>query len=534
MFRFNDQDIKNLDLSDTINFSNLFVYYLCGQKKFNNECLNSTQKTTLEEVIKDIKKKKLAFEQFNEILLFLNQNRIETGFFKFFFNNEKSIDLEQLKIGITKFRGLSLVHFGNIKFTYKIISKKNYKELRGIFREYIEDKQDIELKLKIRPDPIIGITEIEREKTWYNGYLSAELLIKETEKLEIFKKSPKCKDPKKFEPFDEYLIKLDEEIKETRNMGLRNVNTFLIWDYIDVYIATSMRHKCEFEETFDFLKRLSSNPEINALKLRIFDPTQSITKLSRNKGLVEGLMLKRAKCTIYMIQESDTFGKDSELAATLAQKKPVIAFIPDYKEEELTEKIKEYPLGYIKKLILEFLADGVFEEEPFPKTMGWQIYDQESAFENLRDKLLEFIKNLDKYRLYEQPFELFEQENEKFKLEYLDFLKICEVLAIATKIYWKHRAETLSLNHPLGMQIDLDSGVANGVLVVRNYETCIEVLKAILTNSLEFEIRHHGESDTGYTGLYEKNSGSLYRIITDDETLTNSFWNFFKKKVDTF
>lgn len=39
-------------------------------------------------------------------------------------------------------------------------------------------------------------------------------------------------------------------------------------------------------------------------------------------------MLKRARCTIYMAQETDTFGKDSELATTLAQGKPVIVFCP--------------------------------------------------------------------------------------------------------------------------------------------------------------------------------------------------------------
>ena len=39
-------------------------------------------------------------------------------------------------------------------------------------------------------------------------------------------------------------------------------------------------------------------------------------------------MLKRARCTLYLAQESDTLGEDSELASTLAQGKPVIAFVP--------------------------------------------------------------------------------------------------------------------------------------------------------------------------------------------------------------
>ncbi len=76
------------------------------------------------------------------------------------------------------------------------------------------------------------------------------------------------------------------------------------------------------------------------------------------------------------------------------------------------------------------------------------------------------------------------------------------------------------------MQIDLNSGVANGVLVVRDINTCVNVLRGILTNSLNFEIKH---SDEGYTGLIESYSGSIYRIVTDNELLTNSFWNFFFK-----
>ena len=45
-------------------------------------------------------------------------------------------------------------------------------------------------------------------------------------------------------------------------------------------------------------------------------------------------MLKRAHCAIYMAGESDTLGKDSELAATLAQGKPVIVYVPELNDYE--------------------------------------------------------------------------------------------------------------------------------------------------------------------------------------------------------
>ena len=78
------------------------------------------------------------------------------------------------------------------------------------------------------------------------------------------------------------------------------------------------------------------------LNLRFFDPTQSYMSNRVNKGLVESLMLKRAKCTVYSVQDTDTLGKDSELAATLAQGKPVIAYVPEKTlEERVTELLAE-------------------------------------------------------------------------------------------------------------------------------------------------------------------------------------------------
>jgi hypothetical protein len=69
-------------------------------------------------------------------------------------------------------------------------------------------------------------------------------------------------------------------------------------------------------------------PALAGLNLRHIDPTQAFTKDRVDKGLVESLMLKRAKCMVYSVQDTDTLGKGSELAATLAQGKPVIAYVP--------------------------------------------------------------------------------------------------------------------------------------------------------------------------------------------------------------
>jgi len=86
------------------------------------------------------------------------------------------------------------------------------------------------------------------------------------------------------------------------------------------------------------------------------------------------------------------------------------------------------------------------------------------------------------------------------------------------------------------MQVVLETGVANGVLVVRDASECVTLLKKILTNDMEFEIKEEqmDENPLGvkesYTLLEEKISKSPYRVVTHQERLTNSFWNNFWRR----
>lgn len=511
---FRDCDINKLNLNDVDDFSKLILCYLCG-KPYNAEELNERKRNLLIKIIEDLKSGSLYYEQFNEILLLFNQDRISSDFFNYFFPGGK-LNLEILKEGIVEFRGLSILNFGNFKFIFKRFSKMKKKEIDNHFKKFEISPDTLELTYKNRPNPIIGINKINKKNTWYLGYISSTLVKKESDYLKEILES--CEEPEEFEPLKNMLLKLDNELKYNREKGTLNTDAYLIWDYIDVYIATSMRKNCEFEETFETIKKIFSNPLIKDLKIRYFDPTQSYCKLTRDKGLIEGLMLNRAKCTVYMIQESDTFGKDSELASTLAQKKPVIAFIPDYNEEELCVIIKKYPLEYIKERIFIFKAENEFDDIEILRGLDKDLYE-------LNELLETYIKEYEDYRL-EQPYSLWREKDEQFKYQNTHFKEICEILARFTKKYWDKRAKKLQQSHPLGMQIDLYSGVANGVLVVRNIDICVKILRGILTNSLNFEIKHF---DEGYTGLIETLSGSLYRVVTDNELLSNSFWNFFYK-----
>ena len=96
---------------------------------------------------------------------------------------------------------------------------------------------------------------------------------------------------------------------------------------------------------------------------------------------------------------------------------------------------------------------------------------------------------------------------------------------IGSGIY-DRRAGTLAKSHPLGIQVNLATGVANGVLVVRTIPQCEELLRRVVTNALEFELT---ETESMWY-LRERISGCVYRVVTKDRKLTNCFWNFYRRE----
>ncbi|MGI0016497.1 MAG: hypothetical protein ACREBU_24005, partial [Nitrososphaera sp.] len=119
-----------------------------------------------------------------------------------------------------------------------------------------------------------------------------------------------------------------EKMASTQSQALTNLSNYVSADYMDVYVATSMRTESDFVCVNRFVSQLFAHEEIASLRLRYFNPTQSWIEDRVAKGLVEALMLRRAGCTIYMAQKSDTFGKDSEASVALGQGKPVIVYVP--------------------------------------------------------------------------------------------------------------------------------------------------------------------------------------------------------------
>jgi len=102
-----------------------------------------------------------------------------------------------------------------------------------------------------------------------------------------------------------------------------------------------------------------------------------------------------------------------------------------------------------------------------------------------------------------------------------------ELLIEKTREHYDTRARTLRESHPLGIQVNLDTGVANGVLVVRTIADCAELIYRIITKTLAFRIEEKAVGKVVYHLLRETVSDSVFRVMTGDAMLTNSFWNFY-------
>jgi transcriptional regulator with XRE-family HTH domain len=121
----------------------------------------------------------------------------------------------------------------------------------------------------------------------------------------------------------------DEETMElAQRQALENLSHYLSSDYMDVYVATSMRTESDFISVNRFVEKLFSHADVEPLRLRYFNPTQSWIEDRVAKGLVEALMLRRSLVTLYMAQKTDSFGKDSEASVALGQGKAVIVYVP--------------------------------------------------------------------------------------------------------------------------------------------------------------------------------------------------------------
>ena len=419
----------------------------------------------------------LGYSQLNELLLLLGYDRVTHSFFQFLVDDTLEYrpgcglrSIEDLEVGVERVRKLSLLFFGNVKFGFKMLAGDSDQ-----LSHYYEGTQPLDPEMfKQRHDPIHPVDPIPADETYYLGYVVQKDLDK------------RLKD----NPGDAAALSEKGHLERVRDRGIRNQRAYLVSDHLDVYVATSMRQRHEYVEVSEFADAVFKSERLKDLKLRWFDPTQAYCSDRIDKGLAEALMLKRAQCTLYLAQESDTLGKDSELASTLAQGKPVIAYVPSPTNEDVLSSVARLSSLYSRS------ADSVILEriQTLSANLAWS--DQQVR------------------RWLDAP-------------DKMDRDAGLALLVKTTQEHYEKRAETLMESHPLGIQVNLDTGVANGVLVVRTVTDCAELIYRFLTQTVQFRIEKKCLANVEYHLLRETVSNSIFRVMTGDAMLTNSFWNFY-------
>jgi hypothetical protein len=483
----------------------------------------------------------------------LNKDRVEAAFYKRFFPLRSLI--QDLEVGIERFRTVALLRYGNFVHAYRKLSRiKTDDALREELGELLIESEDKpETKCFIgRSAKLINVEPILRSDTPLVGYLSIGQLDSEEKAAQVLSAASKkpehafdwqtyvdivarsVKEPLKatassvisafqrrrpnatISDFSEFISGALPVIRHRAEKGIdvqriaeNNQNIYLTWDHMDVYFATSMRKPWEFYDLYDFINGLMVRPELADLRLRYFDPTQCFTKLPVDKGLVECLMLKRAKCTVYSVQDTDTLGKDSELAATLAQGKPVIAFIPEIDIKERAIRLASDD----PSAILERLRFVLYVDEGFAQNTNPADYSFVAQYTALHD----FARCLPFRSIPDESWAGF-RSAEQGNLE-----RLCTIIAHSEKRIYDKRANTLKHRHPLALQVSLDTGVANGVLVVRSLEQCARLLRSVLTHTMDLALTE----ENGMWCLRENISGSIFRVATKNKKIDNCFWNFY-------
>ena len=117
----------------------------------------------------------------------------------------------------------------------------------------------------------------------------------------------------------------------------------------------------EHEDLYDFVSEVMRAKSWRSSNARHLIPHIKLREKYMDKGLIESLMLKRAACTVYSVRDTDTLGKDSELAATLAQGKPVIAYAPSIDvDTRVKQLIGQRPVVLKERLQFVHVADENF------------------------------------------------------------------------------------------------------------------------------------------------------------------------------
>lgn len=337
-----------------------------------------------------------------------------------------------------------------------------------------------------------------------------------------------------------------ERMARTQEVAQRNLARYLSADYMDVYVATSMRVDADFVSVNEFATALFANDEVRPLKLRYFNPTQSWIEDRIAKGLVEALMLRRADFTIYMAQKGDTFGKDSEASVALGQGKPVIVYVPRLRFDPAGLDTEELGLKSRDELRRALLAEGEADDKDVDDSVDDQALLSRIVSVKLSRASLEQLAVVARtvwadFDLYGEAIRIEDDKRRERYRKWLDSTRQ-DVLAtplpedlreefvrilVATAVRFEQRARTFREIHPLALQVILSSGVLNGMLVVRSVESCASLLRRLIRNELELDL--HVDEDN--YRLVERSSRSTLRVVSRHRLIANAFSTFYRSQL---
>jgi len=507
----------------------------------------------------------------NRLLLTLGIKTISSDFFDTVFQNLDLSDTENTRERVDRFRSLCMLEFGSFRYGYRQFRQGAV--VRERWREYFPLEREIaerEERLKSRPEPV-GLIPIPADQLFSLGYLAGEhaprinearselkRIIDSALKASVadfrgLREAAKkcgagdltmllgrvgvpgaetvicCSDLPLFggteRPYCDVLrdvagacVTVEEEaIRSARQQGLQNSRTYMAMHDLDVYVATSMRDPLHFTSNSAFVQRLFHSGALAQWRLRYFDPTQAYLEDRIQKGLLECLMIKRARVTVYNAQEEDTFGKDAEAGVTLAQRKPVIVYVARLFENhpELQRLYRAIDQGarIDRNAFVGNLADARLLDPRERDSLLAPERTKADAISAVLDKYVPEI--LDKVGEDVIAAELIRQG---YRAEpKTDIIQLAEQRIRKLE----RRALTFRDIHPLSLQTSPMDGVARGIIVTRTVEDTAAVLRGLLLGTLEYEI----DDDDNNWLLVDRITRSPVRVVTKDPVLTTAFWD---------
>lgn len=531
---------------------------------------------------KELRSSKATRSLINRIFLTLGLKPVSQNFLDNIFGDTDFSNFDEVNKKIEKFRVACMLEYGNFRYCYKMLrsgkdSLRNTKLIEVLERHFPPrtkiEQNEKDFKTK---SPIYGLNAIPAMNAFHLGYISAnfaEEISKARKDLKTFLEQAKRERitevndfqileefaekkgveidrlvrkssltsgeallaPKIYAPEEKYPKIIDtaisecdtwtkEQIEDAKKKAIRNTDIYISASEMDVYMATSMRKPVNFTSNSKFVSDLFSHELLKGMTLNYFDPTQSYLDDRIQKGLIESLMIKRARVTIYNAQESDSFGKDSEASVALSQDKDVIVYVARFFQdlddfELLYKDIDSLPTdeNNIWKVLIEkkLATEDDRKRISVPGTTTSDI-----IYEIVNKNVNKLIQSLDRYRINA------ELEHHGYDIPNYNELKADTAKLISTL---EKRAFTFKEVHPLSFQISAKSGVARGVYVTRSVAQTAQILKGLLMGNLEYELTNN---DSNYI-LKEKITNCSVRVVVKEPILTNAFWNEFSRNLET-